>query len=196
MCFWRELLPPFSPFTTLQFTWRSGVGTQTALILVKTKQEICSNSVSNVLQMPVATRPIGSGWSQHEVPCPGRYSVELCRAAPVCCGTWRELSWRAGHMKLKFRRKISTFTSLDYVLTYFHFPQILFWLLQLPCSLCLHDLDAFSRETQLLKCSQKFLYQCSSSMCCLFGKFLCQKKSMEVMLGVPQKWGGKENYRQ
>lgn len=94
---------------------------------------------------------------------------------------------------MQFRRKISTFTSLDYVLTYSRFPQILFWLLQLPCSLCLHDPVAFSRETQLLKCSQKFLYRCSSSMCCLVWKFPCQKKSTEVMLNVLHKWGGKEN---
>lgn len=87
-------------------------------------------------------------------------------------------------MKVQFRRKTPTFTSLHCVLTYFHFPQIWFWLLQLPCSLCLHDLHDFSREIQLLKCSQKFLYQYSSSMCCLIWKCPCQKKSTEVMFGV------------
>lgn len=81
-------------------------------------------------------------------------------------------------------------TPLDYVLTYFHFPQKLLWLLQLPCSLRVRDL---SSETQLLKCSQKFLYQYSSSMSCLVLKCPCQKKSTEVMLCVLYKWeGGKK----
>lgn len=80
-------------------------------------------------------------------------------------------------------------TPLHCILTHFCFLQILLWLLQLPCSLCVHDLDAFSRETQLLKCSQKFLYQCSSSTCCLVWKFPCQKKSTEVMLCFLCKWG-------
>lgn len=65
---------------------------------------------------------------------------------------------------------------LGCILTHFHLPQILLWLLQLPCSLCVPDLGASSRETRLLKCSQKFLYQYSSSMYCLAWKFPCQKR--------------------
>lgn len=68
-------------------------------------------------------------------------------------------------------------TQLGCILTRFHLPQILLWLLLLPYSLGVHDLDAYSSETQLLKCSQKCLYQYSSSMCCLAWKFPCQKKS-------------------
>lgn len=88
----------------------------------------------------------------------------------------------------------NTIRLLGCVLTHFRFLQILFWLLQLPCSLCLHGLDAFSRETQLLKCFQKFLYQYSSSTCCLDWKFPCQKKSTEGMLCVLYKWGKKNPY--
>lgn len=71
-------------------------------------------------------------------------------------------------------------TQLGYILTHFHLPQILLWLLLLPCSLGVHDLDAYSSETQLLKCSQKCLYRYSSSMCCLAWKFPCQKKSTKM----------------